>query len=62
MSIDPVTGGGTAERTIQMAKYLLKAGINSSILTSDIGIDCEFIKGLYGVDVKVMPCVVFKSL
>jgi glycosyltransferase involved in cell wall biosynthesis len=57
MSIDPVTGGGTAERTIQMAKYLAKAGINSSILTCDIGMSHEFIKGLSGIDVKVLPCL-----
>lgn len=58
MSIDPVTGGGTAERTIQMAKYLSKKGVSSSILTLDVGVDQKFIKGLSGIDVKVLPCLV----
>lgn len=57
MSIDPVTGGGTAERTIQMAKHLTKAGIQSSILTSDIGMHHEPMKTLAGIDLKVLPCL-----
>ena len=57
MSIDPVTGGGTAERTIQMAKHLMKAGVQASILTSDIGMNQERMKSLAGIDVKVLPCL-----
>lgn len=57
MSIDPVTGGGTAERTIQMAKHLTKAGIQASILTSDIGMHHDLMKNLAGIDVKVLPCL-----
>ena len=57
MSIDPVTGGGTAERTIQLAKHLSKVGITSSILTSDVGIRPEFIESLEGIDVTVLPCL-----
>jgi len=57
MSIDPVTGGGTAERTVQLAKHLAIAGIYSSILTSDVGMRPEILKGLAGVDVQVLPCL-----
>jgi len=32
-TIDPVTGGGTAERTFQMSQQLIRNGINCSILT-----------------------------
>lgn len=35
MTIDPITGGGTAERTIQMSRYLAKAGMACTILTTD---------------------------
>lgn len=37
MSIDPVSSGGTGERTLQMSKALAKAGNTCSILTLDIG-------------------------
>ena len=32
-TIDPVTGGGTAERTFQMSQHLIQNGIDCSILT-----------------------------
>lgn len=38
MSIDPVLGGGTAERTIQMSKALCALGHECSILTLDLGL------------------------
>lgn len=37
MSIDPVSSGGTGERTLQMSKALAKAGNTCSVLTLDIG-------------------------
>ena len=37
MSIDPVTGGGTAERTVQMAIHLKKLNYSCAILTLNIG-------------------------
>jgi glycosyltransferase involved in cell wall biosynthesis len=33
MSIDPVLGGGTAERTVKMSKFLARSGVRSTILT-----------------------------
>jgi len=42
MSIDPVTGGGTAERTLQMSIHLAKKGVKSSILTTDTGLNPEY--------------------
>ena len=36
-TIDSVTGGGTAERTLRMSRQLIKDGISCSILTMDQG-------------------------
>ena len=36
-TIDAVTGGGTAERTLQMSRHLIEGGIYCSILTMDQG-------------------------
>ncbi len=35
--LDPVSGGGTAQRTIQMSQFLIKAGLQCTILTTDVG-------------------------
>lgn len=35
--LDPITGGGTAERTIQLTRFLIKQGAESAVLTLDIG-------------------------
>lgn len=35
--LDPVSGGGTAERTFQLARFLTKRGEHCGILTLDIG-------------------------
>lgn len=55
--IDPVTGGGTAERTIQMSKYLVKAGIECTILTTDLGLTPDRIRSLDGVNIIELPCI-----
>lgn len=34
-TIDPVTGGGTAERTFQMSRHLIRSGIDCTILTME---------------------------
>ena len=57
MSLDPVTGGGTAERTFQISKYLVKAGVKCSILTTDIGLDEKRKKSLGGVHLISLPCL-----
>lgn len=57
MSIDPVTGGGTAERTIQMSKFLVKAGIEYTILTMDMGLTSGQQKNLNGINIIKLPCL-----
>lgn len=56
--LDPVLGGGTAERTYQMSKALSQAGIDCAILTSDSGLSNERIASLQGVEVVALHCLV----
>lgn len=56
-SLDPVKGGGTAERTYQMSRYLAVVGIDCAILTLNIGLTSERLQKLKGVDVVALPCV-----
>jgi glycosyltransferase involved in cell wall biosynthesis len=56
--LDPVYGGGTAERTFQMSKALVDAGADCVILTTDAGLTKERIASLDGVEVVVLPCIV----
>lgn len=44
MSLDPVTGGGTAERTLQISRSLVHAGHQCTILTIDTGLSPEYIR------------------
>ena len=53
--IDPVTGGGTAERTFQMCRFLIKAGVDCTLLTLDIGITRQRLESLAGVNIVSCP-------
>ncbi|MHC1759622.1 MAG: glycosyltransferase [Negativicutes bacterium] len=57
MSIDPVNGGGTAERTVQMSKALAAAGNECSLITLDMGVNAERLKALTDVNVIRIPCL-----
>jgi len=57
MTIDPVSGGGTAERTIQMSKFLIKADVECTILTMDLGLTPELLRELNGIDITTLPCI-----
>jgi glycosyltransferase involved in cell wall biosynthesis len=43
MSLDPVTGGGTAERSLQISRSLVRAGHRCTILTTDVGLSTDYI-------------------
>lgn len=58
MSLDPVAGGGTAERTFQMSRFLAKAGIECIVLTANLGLTPKRIKDMDGVKVVAFPCLV----
>ncbi len=57
MSLDPVTGGGTAERIFQISRSLVKSGIECTILTTDLGLTPERIKAMGKVRVIALPCL-----
>lgn len=60
MSIDPILGGGTAERTIQMSKALISLGHSCSILTLDLGINARKrteLNELEGLELVTLPCL-----
>jgi len=55
--LDSVTGGGTAERTFQLARYMARDGHDCSILTLDIGVNTDRRADLPGVEVHALPCL-----
>lgn len=54
--LDSVLGGGTAERTFQMSRFLAKAGIHCTVLTLDLGLDPDRISRLQPAAVVVLRC------
>ena len=57
MSLDPVSGGGTVERTIQMSRELSRSGARVVILTTDAGLPGGRAKNFDGVEVITLPCL-----
>lgn len=57
MSLDPVTGGGTAERTFQISRFLSQAGIECTVLTTDVGLTKERIEAIGNTKVIALPCL-----
>ena len=54
-SIDPKSGGGTAERTVKLAKHLKRCGVKVSILASDVGVTEDLRDSLHGVALHILP-------
>lgn len=54
-SLDFKTGGGTAERTFQMSRFLAISGIQCSVLTIDTGLDTTRINALNPAKVIALP-------
>ena len=57
MSLDRVTGGGSVERTVQMSRSLVKAGVECTILTTDLGVTPDRVEELEGVAIVALPCL-----
>lgn len=55
--IDPVSGGGTAERTIQLARQLVALGNECTVLTLDCGVTNELAANAHrnGVELFTLP-------
>ena len=56
-TLDPVFGGGTAERTLQMSKFLVESGVQCTILSTDLGWDPNKANQPAGVRVILLPCL-----
>ena len=57
MTLDPVTGGGTAERTVQMSRHLVRSGVSCTVLTTDLGWSSAHHEDFEGIEVVGLPCV-----
>ncbi len=57
MSLDPVTGGGATERTLQISRALNRAGHQCTILTTDTGLSPAYLKqcSKWGLNVVALP-------
>jgi glycosyltransferase involved in cell wall biosynthesis len=55
--LDPVTGGGTAERTLQISRALMDEGADCRILTTDIGFENGSLPRLDGLNVTAYQCL-----
>lgn len=53
--LDPVKGGGVAERTYQMSKAFAESGADVSVITTDLGLSAERISSLGKVKVVALP-------
>lgn len=54
-TLDPVHGGGTAERTFQMSRFLASRGVECTVLTSAAGISPVRAAALADVNVVAVP-------
>lgn len=57
MTLDPITGGGSAERTLQISRALNRAGHQCTILTTDTGLSPVYLHQCseWGLSVVVLP-------
>ncbi len=58
MSIDPILGGGTAERTVQMSIALAELGHQSILLSLALGINDQRLNELQNVNLVTIPCLI----
>lgn len=56
MTLDPVSGGGTAERTFQLGRTLARLGVDCTVLTLDIGLNAARRQALGG-RLVALPCL-----
>jgi glycosyltransferase involved in cell wall biosynthesis len=58
--LDPITGGGTAERTTQLCRMFARAGVECTVLALDIGITAERRAELAQVRTWLLPCILHR--
>ncbi len=57
MTLDPIMGGGSAERTFQLCKSLAKTGNDCVLMTTSIGLTLERLNALDGVQLEILPII-----
>lgn len=55
-TLDPVSGGGSAERTLQVSRYLAELGEDCTILSLDTGVTVEVLEKAKKARMVVLPC------
>lgn len=57
MSLDPVIGGGTAERTLQISRSFVRAGHPCTVLTTNVGLSWDYLHqcSSWGLNVVALP-------
>ncbi len=55
--VDPLFGGGTAERTFQMSRHLVRDGVSCTVLTLDLGRPELRSDSLRPANLVVLPCL-----
>jgi glycosyltransferase involved in cell wall biosynthesis len=57
MTIDPFTGGGSAERTLQISRSLNRAGHQCTVLTTDTGLSQAYLNQCrkWGLNIVILP-------
>ena len=57
MTLDPITGGGSAERTLQISRAFNRAGHQCTLLTTDTGLSPGYLNQCreWGLNVSVLP-------
>jgi glycosyltransferase involved in cell wall biosynthesis len=57
MSLDPVTGGGSTERTLQISRSLAKAGHQITVLSTDMGLSPAYVQHSekWGLKIIALP-------
>jgi glycosyltransferase involved in cell wall biosynthesis len=56
-SLDPISGGGTAERTVQMSRYMVRSGLECGILTTNVGLTPAYVEKLDGIELLACECL-----
>lgn len=54
--VDPISGGGTAERTLQLARAMSRAGVEVDLVATDSGLEDEAAPDAGAAKVHLLPC------
>jgi len=58
MTLDAINGGGTAERTFQLARFMARQDVETTVLTLDVGLSPERVAALAPATATVLHCMI----